>query len=245
VIDPFSSPGSLGLEGILFDEIQEMAEAWHPISRTPLIARTRSPVLQTWEALALQEVVSCPYGHAQDRINAYWRTMIADHACHRAAPKSDWSLFELWHDREDWSRELPDLDEMASYSLRRLASALDDVVHQEERMFDALLDLGLSGPSILSSKKRYGEYMRRIHKACGHRALFVTMKGYIGLAAWNARVGDSVCVLKGGRTPFLLRSMPLVGEWTLIVETYVYGIMASEAFYWDGAHAAMQIFNLV
>ena len=38
-----------------------------------------------------------------------------------------------------------------------------------------------------------------VYKACKQRVVFVTARDYIGLAAWSARVGDKVFVLKGER----------------------------------------------
>ena len=68
-------------------------------------------------------------------------------------------------------------------------------------------------------------------RACAHRAMFISAKGHIGLAPWNAREGDKICILLGGCTPFLLR--PVGGEskqYTLVGESYVQGLMAGEAF---------------
>lgn len=72
--------------------------------------------------------------------------------------------------------------------------------------------------------------MTRNYKASRNRALYVTGKVYIGLAPWNARDGDLICVLLGGCTPFLLRPVPGSKRYTLVGETYVYGIMGGELF---------------
>ncbi|KAI1863373.1 uncharacterized protein JN550_009693 [Neoarthrinium moseri] len=66
----------------------------------------------------------------------------------------------------------------------------------------------------------YGRMILRIQECCENRAFFVTRRGYFGLAPWNARPGDKVYGLKGGKTPYLLReassgepeSFNLVGE---------------------------------
>jgi hypothetical protein len=81
----------------------------------------------------------------------------------------------------------------------------------------------------IETQKRYGEYIRHIFRACAHRSFFCTQRGYMGLAPWNAQQGDLVCVLKGGRTPFLLRLMPGVGQYRLVGEAFVFGIMGGEA----------------
>lgn len=78
-------------------------------------------------------------------------------------------------------------------------------------------------------KKRYADFTRRLHRACSNRALFVTAKGYVGLAPWNARKGDVVTILLGGKTPYLLRRQsPDASLFTLVGEAYVHGVMEGE-----------------
>jgi hypothetical protein len=50
-----------------------------------------------------------------------------------------------------------------------------------------------------------------------------------GFAPWNAQQGDLVCVLKGGKTPYVLRLPPAGSVYQLVGEAYVHGIMAGEA----------------
>ena len=242
-----SSSRTLGLEGILFDEIETIALPWHPTSQVPPVTRTGIPELQAWEDLALSEVASCPYanppsnlpqpppdGTKDPRKTALWRTLITDYAGHLASPTSNWSMVELWHDNHNdpskptWAKKLPDLDTMASKGLMDHGRVTADITHLDSDMFSVLLELDFSNAHVFSSGKQYGEIMRRIHLACKHRALFVTKRGYIGLAPWNAAPGDSVVILKGGKTPFLLRLAPVIGRYTLVGEAFVYGIMAGE-----------------
>ncbi|KAH7066085.1 heterokaryon incompatibility protein-domain-containing protein [Paraphoma chrysanthemicola] len=48
-------------------------------------------------------------------------------------------------------------------------------------------------------------YKKIIDDACLNRRFFITRKGRFGLGPWNLRKGDEVCVLLGGKTPFILR----------------------------------------
>jgi hypothetical protein len=59
--------------------------------------------------------------------------------------------------------------------------------------------------------------------------MFVTEKGYIGLAPWNATCGDKVSVVLGAYTPFLLRQRAGTDEYVLIGESYISGLMNGEA----------------
>jgi len=56
------------------------------------------------------------------------------------------------------------------------------------------------------------------------RCFFITQKGYIGLGPEIARKWDSVVVLLGGQTPYVLRPKG-ASAYELIGETYVHGIM--------------------
>jgi hypothetical protein len=65
-----------------------------------------------------------------------------------------------------------------------------------------------------------------------HRRLFLTKKGYLGIASRSVRPGHVVAVLPGAQVPFILRKAnPEAKEspWQLVGEAYVHGIMAGEA----------------
>ncbi|CAO2649679.1 Nn.00g009710.m01.CDS01 [Neocucurbitaria sp. VM-36] len=49
------------------------------------------------------------------------------------------------------------------------------------------------------------EYKTTIDRACINRRFFVTKDGKFGLGSWNLKRGDKVCILLGGKTPFILR----------------------------------------
>jgi hypothetical protein len=74
--------------------------------------------------------------------------------------------------------------------------------------------------------------------------MFTTTKGFMGLAPWNAEEGDLVCILKGGKTPFLLRLPPAGSVYQLVGETYVHGIMGGEAVAEDIRGIDWRVFNL-
>ncbi|KAH8594437.1 heterokaryon incompatibility protein-domain-containing protein [Bisporella sp. PMI_857] len=58
---------------------------------------------------------------------------------------------------------------------------------------------------------------------------FITQQGYIGRGPPSLQQGDQVCVLFGGRVPFILRKDKEVEEFQLVGEAYVHGIMKGEA----------------
>ncbi|EMT68771.1 hypothetical protein FOC4_g10004857 [Fusarium odoratissimum] len=50
----------------------------------------------------------------------------------------------------------------------------------------------------------------------------------MGLAPWNAQIGDKVAILRGGETPFILRNVKGTEDFSLVGEAFVYGLMAGE-----------------
>lgn len=67
-----------------------------------------------------------------------------------------------------------------------------------------------------------------------NREIFITTSGYLGLGPAGMMEHDSVVVLFGGHVPFVLRATD-TGQWRLIGECYVYGIMNGEALEGEGA----------
>ncbi|KAH8732591.1 hypothetical protein GQ44DRAFT_697855 [Phaeosphaeriaceae sp. PMI808] len=69
-------------------------------------------------------------------------------------------------------------------------------------------------------------------RALSGRKLFMTTKGYMGLAPEGCEVGDKVTILLGGTTPFMLR--PLMSKFSfgqhyaLVGDCYVHGCMDGE-----------------
>lgn len=59
---------------------------------------------------------------------------------------------------------------------------------------------------------------------CLYRSFIVTERGYLGLGRNSTQRGDTVCVLRGGNVPFILRKKD-DGYYELVGEAYVHGIM--------------------
>ncbi|KAF5676678.1 WW [Fusarium circinatum] len=215
-LNDHSDPRVLSLKGQIIDEIRQLGPVWHPEPERPPISRKGISALAEWEDLALIELPDCPYGGAEGRTNALWRTMIADYTGAEAADSDDWAYIETWYDRTGWGRELP---EMASRGISETVT-LEMEIRDLGVMINAqflqirpvpILETGevLKYPSgdFSKRKKKYGGYIKRIYDACAHRSLFITYRGYMGLAPWNAQIGDKVAILHGGETPFILRNI--------------------------------------
>jgi hypothetical protein len=77
------------------------------------------------------------------------------------------------------------------------------------------------------SSTTWFEYRHQAHKFATGRVLFETSSGYIGLGPESLQRGESVCVLYGGKVPYILHRGN--GFHTLVGESYVHGFMDREA----------------
>ncbi len=120
-------------------------------------------------------------------------------AADRAAPAEDALIIETWYDRIGWQRERPDF---TSKGIWETAGLERNKSRLQSEMMERYVSLRAETPEYVklaaeasvtqlvkesfadgfSVAKAYGVYLRRIRRACSHRALFVTGKGYTGLA---------------------------------------------------------------
>ena len=71
-------------------------------------------------------------------------------------------------------------------------------------------------------------YMVYLFTLLDHRQFFISQKGYIGLAPAIAEAGDTIAIIAGSETPFILRPNPGGENFTLIGEAYTHGFMYGE-----------------
>jgi hypothetical protein len=88
------------------------------------------------------------------------------------------------------------------------------------------------------AKGTRGQLTLSLHGQVPNHAFFITTSGYIGMGSSDVRPGDVVCIIGGGRVPFVIRSPegPPLGErnaerhrYNLVCNAYVHGIMRGEA----------------
>lgn len=72
-----------------------------------------------------------------------------------------------------------------------------------------------------------------------NRSIFRTEKGYLGLGPAIAETGDRVALLRGGRTPYIVRLN--AGGWEFIGDAYVHGTMDGEL--WEDEKCHEMTFN--
>lgn len=218
------------------------------------IDRLQNKVLQEWEALATTPFPSCPYGNSEGRYNAFWRTHIADYAGSRSATDKEKNYFETWANRGQWASMVPENFSATDKSSWQKSIEIPTQQMLMGDMATYMIEKGYEKANIHPVKnfkvisgivKDYKSMRRRIHSASIGRAMFVTSKGFIGLAPWNAKEGDIVSVLFGGCTPFVLRQIAGKELYTPVGEAYVHEIMGGELFSGEMGHARLRAFDVV
>jgi hypothetical protein len=91
-------------------------------------------------------------------------------------------------------------------------------------------------------------FQKWVKKMTHNRRVYRTRRGFLGLGPEAMKPGDEVCVLLGGRVPFVLREAQ--NGWLLVGETYLHdvglmtGKIANDVV--KGHHKAkLQIFDLL
>ena len=123
----------------------------------------------------------------------------------------------------------------------RRATTDDGLVHDEwwwncivEQNAESFEEKGqLMNPAACCSR-----FQKTANDLCTDRCFFMSSSGYIGLVPSTTMIGDRVCVLTGGRTPYILRpshkktveDVSDSPEYTFVGDAYVHGLMDGEAF---------------
>lgn len=71
------------------------------------------------------------------------------------------------------------------------------------------------------------QFLQSQLKAAYGRRFFTTSKGYMGLSQSAARIGHTVVILHGGKTPYLLQRTGKRG-YRFVGECYIHGIMGGD-----------------
>jgi hypothetical protein len=117
-----------------------------------------------------------------------------------------------------WKTPIADCDAIFSVAenIRPPASAL------MQESFEAFI--GTTQGHSKWRKAASKPYMYVMQLESARRRVFLSSRGYYGLGQESLRVGDTICLLSGGDSPFLIRDAD-PGYYELIGEAYVHGIM--------------------
>lgn len=103
-----------------------------------------------------------------------------------------------------------------------IASVLPDLYTLARCTIDARIPP--DGYESVANVMRY-----RIAKANEYCHLFATDSGALGTGLWDMEAGDIVCILFGGKVPYILRPTQNEGQYLFMGECYVKGLMQGEA----------------
>lgn len=165
--------------------------------------------LDEWRLFAeVDSRPEAPYVGGKTIIDAFWRTLCCDMS---AKGDNSRATFEdrVLHDEWWWLYLLLSHDERSAQEYARKLN---------HNVLDGINKLALS-----------------IYSFTAGRRLFRSKGGYMGIGPSKVQIGDQICVLFGGKTPFILRqkdaSLDVPNqsqEWELVGDVYVHGIMDGE-----------------
>lgn len=177
----FLNEKAMVLTGILFDTVQETTVLTHTLDS---IRRLNSETWAEWRAFALKQSQPDPYYNQSNRESAWWRLSVGPQF--------------TFIDRKGTSTSVRD-------KRRRWLEGED----RRCRWFEGKDRTRVTGDKTDSYfRSRYAlldMWQDAREKALDQKVLFRAAKGYLGRSCHHVRPGDKVCVLWGGRLPFILR----------------------------------------
>lgn len=218
--------GQIRLDGHPFDTV---AEVESKTAAQEIGTGDFTPNIAAWFRMTLALDNPYPEPASASRVEALWRTLTADEIWDEgpAAAKGSFKEF-LCEYMQDGSRVMKKdpLLHGLMYSLR--VDDDSDSLPSRREICEFPESRHCPAENGKTSRQLYRAIADRnfhsaFHKFSKARALFRTKGGFLGLGPLSAQVGDQVWLLKGARTPFILRP---VGEcFQLVGECYVHGIM--------------------
>ena len=238
----FISDEFLDCRGLIVTEISAMGDKMPPDLGDPALKTFRQ-----WEALA--DIYHNPhktYVAGGTALQAYWRTLCLDSLykaeaessgiCRRKfvrAPANYGSSLEFWIRKARSMRLVQESN--ISDDGKPMKGPTASIPPPELMPYWVILQNGpLARPPTLVAAINYA-----VRSATTHRRFFRTAQGcYMGLGPSTLKVGDKICVLLGGLTPFIIRSTGNreVGRfdqqpcYELIGDCYVDGLMDGQVF---------------
>ncbi|OLN86060.1 Heterokaryon incompatibility protein 6, OR allele 6 [Colletotrichum chlorophyti] len=222
--------GTLGVPGVLVDRIDRVGER----VREKVIHHDAKMILEWRNMAGIDREGNRPYVAGKTMVDSFWRTLLLDIDPLAVLPADARNLAGRM-------RAGPEIDSM----------------HQGY-WYQELLHLGgISSQRPTLKPSKVDVFDDHITKTTTGRRFFISKLGYIGLAPAAARVGDKVCVLAGGKMPFIVRDLERSGQTPrtstfktetncrLIGDAYVHGLMDGEAIAMvDKGNRGLEIFRL-
>ncbi|KAI0411235.1 HET-domain-containing protein [Xylaria grammica] len=118
------------------------------------------------------------------------------------------------------------LSEDEARPIRRAGAEERDahLLYWHTRLYKKRMVIFAKGEAAL--QKRASEFNEHVSKATARRRFFISRKGYMGLGPLESEVDDRICVLAGGRAPFIVRAAQQKED---EASSRIHGLMDGEA----------------
>jgi hypothetical protein len=215
------------LEGWIIDEVNMMGAVLEPSSDNAIIRDNEElarytiqhqKVIASWEFISRGWDWFSTYPTGEKMADAYWQTLLG--GCTYGDQDTMRMVFRGWHVSQLKWRALQAL-RLDCVLLLRLYIFLKGLVFAvlggifKKHSVTSRLQVNLSKGAF-----------PRLAPHIGNRRVFKTDEGLIGLAPPLVEPGDASVLCKGGKLPLILRQSPrLDGDWEIIGECYVHGLM--------------------
>lgn len=197
-------PDVIGLDGFLVDQIENVSDIMRFTPFDPL------PAEQIWMQLFDGPLFPRP-------IRRYRNKEPLDHAFFMTLGLSP---------RGGWATAIPQLAKMkdsekhaADVCRQHVKANIAAWLHQQQADISLYPELA-TAVETCETKEDAEAYVRWAAAFCTNRRFYLTKDGYMGIGPSLMRPGDHLCILLGGRLPFVLR--PICTDYTFIREAYVY-----------------------
>jgi hypothetical protein len=210
VCDP-TTPYEISLRGFVFAEVTAKVN----ICRLPPLSRPRlwDFVLEIW---SIQQDKHIPYPTGENMDEAFAQTLTMSGSNPTAQGE------ETYHGIDFQHFCVAIYEHTVSIFLKEGRAA--DIEHLNKEWKEEYCRL----QSLVKTHTILPTFSNDLQKNLIGRTLFATKSGYMGIGDNALEPGDLVCVLLGGRTPYILR--PAEGrKYRFIGECYLHGIMYGEA----------------
>ncbi|KAJ4368458.1 hypothetical protein N0V83_006815 [Neocucurbitaria cava] len=218
---------AFGLRGIRVDRLSTDVVALLSTTDPNGAAKVLRPLLRICQRLPPM------YCNGQSVIEAVWRTLIDDIDVYGAYPATEATRreFRSWLARSiglvvDHATD-PESQSLAQDILKDLGIVRSSLDHEAaSQSLPSLDDVKQHDNNTVVDPTLVGRYRRMI--GLGNRFFFRTITGLLGIATNNPGLSDEVWILEDAKTPFLLRPCSKEGEYRVVGEVYVHGVMNGE-----------------
>lgn len=163
---------------------------------------------------------------AETSLNALWRRQSPFRQMVFHAINASFEMAEYFLDADPENLPVPDIDGVPAAEICRHPGLYYQIAFDDyaDKVLGSLIDIEGAEHMIAS----IAIFLDRMEEVGQGRRLFLSADGYLGLGPVGMQTGDVVVYLDSAEVPFILRPLP-TGDFTLVGETYVYGLMDRDA----------------